>query len=48
MRHFINGVEVTPRNIDEIGIISDFTNNPDQLNLSTDTIILPREGKEII
>jgi hypothetical protein len=48
MRHFINGVEVTPRNIDEIGIISDFTNNPDELNVSTDTIILPREGKEII
>jgi len=48
MRHFINGIEIAPRNIDNIGIISDFTNNIDELNLSTDSVILPRESKEII
>lgn len=48
MKHFINGIEITPRNIDTIGVVSDFTGNPDQLSLNTDTIILPREGNEII
>ena len=29
MRHFLNGVEVSPRNRDEIGVVCDFTGNPD-------------------
>jgi len=48
MKHFINGVEVTPRNIFDIGISCDFTANVDQNKITVDTIILPREGKTIV
>jgi hypothetical protein len=48
MRHYINGIEVTPRNRTEIGVISDFSGNPEVLSLSVDSIILPREAKAII
>lgn len=52
MRHFINGVEITPRNIESIGFVSNWTDstsmsNKDHkdLSLNVDTIILPNEGK---
>lgn len=45
MKHFINGVQVTPRNIFDIGISCDFTANIDQNKVTVDTIILPNEGK---
>jgi hypothetical protein len=48
MRHYINGIEVTPRNRTEIGVISDFSGNPDVLSLNVDSIVLPREAKDII
>ena len=48
MRHFLNDVEISPRNIEEIGVISDFTDRPDTLELNTDSVILPREGRDII
>lgn len=48
MRHILNGVEVSPRNREEIGIISDFTGDPEQLKVSTESIVLPREGLNII
>jgi len=48
MRHFLNDVEISPRNRQEIGIVSDYTDNPDVLRLSTDNIVLPREGYDII
>lgn len=48
MKHFLNGVEVSPRNRDSIGVVSDFTGDPDELNLNVDTIILPREANEIV
>lgn len=48
MIHYLNNIEITPRNRLEIGVISDFSGNPDILSLNTDTIILPREGKDII
>lgn len=44
MRHFLNNVEITPKNRTEIGVVSDFTGNPQILNLSVDSIILPREA----
>lgn len=55
MRHFINGVEITPRNIESIGFVSNWTdstsqNNADfkELSLNVDTLILPNEGKKIV
>jgi len=48
MIHYLNDIEITPRNRLEIGVISDFSGNPEILSLSTDTIILPREAKDII
>ena len=48
MRHLLNGIEVSPRNRDSIGVVSDFTGNPDVLSLNVDTLILPREANEFI
>ena len=48
MKHFLNDIEISPRNRTEIGIVSTFTDDPDVLQLSTDTIVLPREGFDII
>lgn len=48
MKHFLNDIEITPRNLPDIGIISDWTDNPDELQLNVDKLILPREGLTII
>ncbi len=48
MRHFLNGIAVAPRNLTEIGVVSDFTGNPDFLSISVDAVILPREANDII
>lgn len=48
MKHYLNNVEISPRNREEIGVITDFTGSPDILNLTTDSIILPREANDII
>lgn len=48
MIHYLNNIEITPRNRLEIGLVSDFSGNPEILSLNTDSIILPREAKDII
>jgi len=48
MKHFLNGIQISPRNIGEIGIISDFTNRPDELELNVSTIVLTREAFNIV
>jgi hypothetical protein len=48
MKHFLNDIEISPRNRTDIGIVSDFTGNPEVMKLTTDNVILPREGNEII
>jgi len=48
MRHYLNDIEITPRNRSSIGIKSNFTGDPNELQLSTDSIVLPREGMEIV
>jgi len=48
MKHFINNTEITPRNIFDIGIVCDFTARIDQNKLTTDTIVLPNEGKNLV
>ncbi len=48
MRHFLNNIPVSPRNVLEIGLVTDNTGNPEILQVDTDTIILPREARDII
>ena len=48
MKHFLNGIEVAPRNIFEFGVTSSFGNEPNILQLDADKVILPREAREII
>ena len=48
MRHFLNDIEISPRNRTEIGVISDFSDNPEVLSINVDTIILPRESYDIV
>lgn len=48
MKHYLNGVGVAPRNVLEIGLITDYTGNPEMLQVDTDTIVLPREARDII
>ena len=48
MRHFLNNIEITPKNRTEIGIVSDFTGNPQMYSLSVDSVILPREAFNLI
>jgi len=48
MRHFLNEIEISPRNREEIGVISDYTGNPEVLNINVDTIVLPREAYDIV
>tara|TARA_R110000751_G_scaffold73709_2_gene149084 strand:+ start:8419 stop:10131 length:1713 start_codon:yes stop_codon:yes gene_type:complete len=48
MRHFLNDIEISPRNRDAIGIVSEFVNEVDQLKLTTDKVVLPNEAKQIV
>ena len=48
MRHFLNGLEIAPKNIEDIGVVSIFTDLPDELELNVDKLILPREAYNII
>ena len=48
MRHFLNNIEISPRNVLEIGLNSDFSGNPEILTIDTDKVRLPREAKAII
>lgn len=48
MRHFLNDIEISPRNRDSIGVVSDWTGDPDVLSLNVDTLQLPREAYQIV
>jgi hypothetical protein len=48
MRHFLNNIEIAPRNVLEIGLNTDFTGNPEVLSIDTDKVKLPREARDII
>ena len=48
MKHFLNGIEISPRNREDIGVICDFTGNPDILSVNTDTLVLPREANQLV
>ncbi len=44
MKHYIKGVEIAPENILGIGISCDFNAGADQNKITTDSLVLPREG----
>ena len=48
MRHFLNDIEIAPRNILSIGVESNFTDRQDWLEVDVDRLILPREALPII
>jgi len=48
MKHFLNNIPISPRNVLEIGLITDYTGNPNMLQIDSDTVVLPREAREII
>lgn len=55
MKHYLNGTLITPRNWEDIGFLSNWSdsinmNDKDSadLRLNTETIILPNEGKKIV
>lgn len=47
MRHFLNDIEIAPRNILSIGVQSTFTDRQDWLEVDVDRLILPREALPI-
>ena len=48
MKHLLNGVEIAPRNINDIGVVSNFGDIPNELELNVDKLVLPREAYNII
>ena len=48
MKHFLNDIEISPRDRNEIAVISDFTGNPNVLNISTETLVLTRDAYAIV
>ena len=48
MRHFLNNIEISPRNRNEIGVVADFSGNPEFIQLNVDSVILPREANDLI
>ena len=48
MRHFINNKEITPRNLFDIGIKVDFESRADEVQVTTDSLILPREASSMV
>lgn len=48
MKHFLNNIEISPRNRNEIGVVADFSGNPEFVQLNVDSVILPREANELI
>jgi hypothetical protein len=48
MKHFLKGKEVTPRNLEDIGISVDFSKDVQQEALNIDNVIIPMQGKSIV
>ena len=48
MKHFIKGKEVTPRNLEDIGISVDFSKDVQQESINIDSVVIPLQGKKIV
>lgn len=47
-RHFINGVEIRPKNADDIGLKMDWSGNTEEAELTTDSIVLENLAKKLV
>lgn len=47
-RHFLNGTEIRPKNAENLGFKIDWTKNPDEAELTVDSIILTNQAKTIV
>lgn len=48
MKHFLKGKEVTPRNLEDIGISVDFSKDVQQESINIDSVVIPLEGRNIV
>ena len=48
MKHFINGTEITPRNLEDIGISVDFSKDVQQESINIDNLIIPMVGRDLV
>jgi hypothetical protein len=48
MKHYLNGVEVTPRNLEDIGISVDYSKDVQQESVNIDSVVLPVNGRSIV
>ena len=47
-KHFINGIEIRPKNADNIGFKLDWSGNPKEAQLTVDRIILVNEAYSLV
>jgi hypothetical protein len=47
-RHFINGVEIRPKNADDIGLKMDWSGDTEEAELTTDSIVLENMAKKLV
>jgi len=47
-RHYINGIEIRPKNGDEIGLKMDWSGDTEEAELNTDSIILENKAKQLV
>lgn len=48
MKHYINNIEITPRNNFEIGLSVDFSAKGDEIKITSDNLILPNDGRNLV
>ena len=48
MKHFLNGTEITPRNLEDIGISVDYSKDVQQESINIDSVIIPLQGRDIV
>lgn len=48
MKHFLNGTEITPRNLEDMGISVDFSKDVQQESINIDSVVIPMLGREIV
>ena len=47
-RHFINGVEIRPKDADDIGLKLDWSGDTEEAELNTDSIVLENMAKKLV
>ena len=48
MKHFLKGQEITPRNLEDIGISVDFSKDVQQESVNIDSVVIPKNGRSIV